>query len=49
VVACILKHDMPDLGIIMFTMYSDNVSKALSCASGVDAVLFQGPMECPTS
>ena len=38
-VACILKHNMPDLRIIMFTMYSDNVSKALSCASGVDAVL----------
>jgi DNA-binding NarL/FixJ family response regulator len=38
-VASILKHKMPDLRIIMFTMYSDNVSKALSSAIGVDAVL----------
>jgi DNA-binding NarL/FixJ family response regulator len=39
VVASILKRKMPDLRIIMFTMYSDNVSKALSSAIGVDAVL----------
>ncbi len=39
VVASILKREMPDLRIIMFTMYSDNVSKAFSSAIGVDAVL----------
>jgi DNA-binding NarL/FixJ family response regulator len=39
VVASVLKRKMPDLRIIMFTMYSDNVSKALSSAIGVDAVL----------
>ena len=38
-VASILKHKMPNLRIILFTMYSDNVSKALSSAIGVDAVL----------
>jgi DNA-binding NarL/FixJ family response regulator len=38
-VASILKHKMPKLRIILFTMYSENVSKALSSAIGVDAVL----------
>jgi DNA-binding NarL/FixJ family response regulator len=38
-VASILKHKMPNLRIILFTMYSENVSKALSSAIGVDAVL----------
>ncbi|HEV7511164.1 MAG TPA: response regulator [Candidatus Acidoferrum sp.] len=38
-VASILKRKMPNLRIILFTMYSENVSKALSSAIGVDAVL----------
>jgi DNA-binding NarL/FixJ family response regulator len=38
-VASILKHKMPNLRIILFTMYSENVSKAFSSAIGVDAVL----------
>src|SRR6202162_6595451 len=38
-VASILTHKMPNLRIILFTMYSDSVSKALSSAVGVDAVL----------
>jgi DNA-binding NarL/FixJ family response regulator len=39
VVASILKQKMPNVRIILFTMYSENVSKALSSAIGVDAVL----------
>jgi DNA-binding NarL/FixJ family response regulator len=38
-VASILKQKMPNLRIILFTMYSENVSKALSSAVGIDAVL----------
>jgi DNA-binding NarL/FixJ family response regulator len=38
-VASILKHKMPDVRIILFTMYSENVGKYLSSAIGVDAVL----------
>jgi len=38
-VASILKQKMPDIRIILFTMYSESVGKALSSAIGVDAVL----------
>src|SRR6202163_757548 len=39
VVASILKQKMPNVRIILFTMYSENVSKAFSSAVGIDAVL----------
>jgi DNA-binding NarL/FixJ family response regulator len=38
-VASILKQKMPDIRIILFTMYSESVGKALSSAIGVDVVL----------
>jgi two-component system, NarL family, vancomycin resistance associated response regulator VraR len=38
-VASILKNKMPDIRIILFTMYSERVGKFLSSAIGVDAVL----------
>jgi DNA-binding NarL/FixJ family response regulator len=38
-VASILKNKMPDVRIILFTMYSENVGKYLSSAIGVDVVL----------
>jgi DNA-binding NarL/FixJ family response regulator len=38
-VASILKKAMPDVLIVLFTMYSNNISKALVSAIGVDAVL----------
>jgi pilus assembly protein CpaE len=38
-VASILKKTMPQVLIILFTMYSENIGKALTSAVGVDAVL----------
>jgi CheY-like chemotaxis protein len=38
-VASILKQKMPDIRIILFTMYTDRIGKYLSSAVGVDAVL----------
>jgi DNA-binding NarL/FixJ family response regulator len=38
-VASILKHKMPNIRIILFTMYSESVGKYLTSAIGVDAVL----------
>jgi DNA-binding NarL/FixJ family response regulator len=38
-VASILKKTMPDVLIVLFTMYSNNISKALVSTIGVDAVL----------
>ena len=38
-VASILKNKMPDIRIILFTMYSERIGKFLSSAIGVDAVL----------
>jgi DNA-binding NarL/FixJ family response regulator len=38
-VASILKKTMPDVLIILFTMYSDNLGKALASTIGFDAVL----------
>jgi DNA-binding NarL/FixJ family response regulator len=38
-VASILKQKMPQIRIILFTMYSDSVGKSLSSAVGVDVVL----------
>ena len=37
--ASILKTAMPGVPIILFTMYSQNVGKYLTSATGVDAVL----------
>jgi DNA-binding NarL/FixJ family response regulator len=38
-VASILKNHMPEIRIILFTMYSENIGKALTAAVGVDVVL----------
>jgi DNA-binding NarL/FixJ family response regulator len=38
-VASILKNKMPEIRIILFTMYTDRIGKFLSSAIGVDAVL----------
>jgi DNA-binding NarL/FixJ family response regulator len=38
-VASILKKTTPDILIILFTMYSENIGKALTSAIGVNAVL----------
>jgi DNA-binding NarL/FixJ family response regulator len=38
-VASILKQKMPQIRIILFTMYSESVGKSLSSAVGVDVVL----------
>jgi DNA-binding NarL/FixJ family response regulator len=38
-VASILKKTMPDILIVLFTMYSNNIGKALVSTIGVDAVL----------
>jgi DNA-binding NarL/FixJ family response regulator len=38
-VASILKKTMPDVLIVLFTMYSNNIGKALVSTIGVDAVL----------
>src|ERR1700724_2098409 len=38
-VASILKQKMPDIRIILFTMYSERSGEFLSSAIGVDAVL----------
>jgi DNA-binding NarL/FixJ family response regulator len=38
-VASILKKRMPNLKIILFTMYSQNVGTSLTAALGVDVVL----------
>ena len=37
--ASVLKKVMPDVRIILFTMYSENIGKYLTAAIGVDAVL----------
>jgi|ERR1700730_1618565 len=37
--ASVLKKVMPDVRIILFTMYSENIGKYLTSAIGVDAVL----------
>ena len=37
--ASVLKKSMPDLPIILFTMYSEKVGSQLKSAIGVDAVL----------
>jgi len=37
--ASILKSQCPDTSVILFTMYSENIGKALRSAIGVDAVL----------
>lgn len=37
--AFVLRGAMPNLRLILFTMYSENMSKALTSASGVDMVL----------
>ena len=37
--ASILKKAMPDVPVIPFTMYSENIGKYLTSAIGVDAVL----------
>jgi DNA-binding NarL/FixJ family response regulator len=38
-VASILKQKMPQIRIILFTMYTERIGKFLSSAIGVDAVL----------
>jgi two-component system, NarL family, vancomycin resistance associated response regulator VraR len=38
-VASILKQKMPNIRIILFTMYTEKIGKFLSSAIGVDAVL----------
>jgi len=38
-VASILKNKMPNIRIILFTMYSERIGKFLSSAIGVDVVL----------
>jgi DNA-binding NarL/FixJ family response regulator len=38
-VASILKKDIPEIRIILFTMYSENVGHSLTSAVGVDIVL----------
>ena len=38
-VASILKHKMPHIRIILFTMYSEGIGKSLTSAIGVDMVL----------
>jgi DNA-binding NarL/FixJ family response regulator len=38
-VASILKKKMPEIRIILFTMYNENVGKSLTSALGVDIVL----------
>jgi DNA-binding NarL/FixJ family response regulator len=38
-VASILKKALPDVLIVLFTMYSNNIGKALVSTIGVDAVL----------
>jgi len=38
-VASVLKHKMPHVRIILFTMYSENMGKSLTSAIGVDMVL----------
>ena len=38
-VASVLKGAMPDIHVILFTMFGENIGKCLSSAIGVDAVL----------
>jgi DNA-binding NarL/FixJ family response regulator len=38
-VASILKKRMPSVPIILFTMYGENVGRAIASASGIDVVL----------
>lgn len=38
-VASILKKTMPDVKIIMFSMYSENIGRSLTSTIGVDMVL----------
>lgn len=37
--ASVIKKTMPEVFVILFTMYSENVGKYLTAAIGVDAVL----------
>jgi DNA-binding NarL/FixJ family response regulator len=37
--ACALKKLMPDVPIILFTMYSESIGSSVTAALGVDAVL----------
>jgi two-component system, NarL family, response regulator LiaR len=37
--ACVLKKRMPELPIILFTMFSDNIGRYLAAAAGVNVVL----------
>src|ERR1700738_1214945 len=43
VVASILKQKMPNVRIILFTMYTERIGKFLSSPLGVDAVLSTPP------
>lgn len=38
-VASVLKGEMPEIRVILFTMYGENIGKYLSSAIGIDAVL----------
>ena len=38
-VASVLKKTMPEVPIVLFTMYNENIGKYLTSAIGVDAVL----------
>jgi DNA-binding NarL/FixJ family response regulator len=38
-VASVLKKTMPEVPIVLFTMYDENIGKYLTSAIGVDAVL----------
>lgn len=38
-VASVLKKKMPDIRIILFTMYDENIGRSLTSAVGVDVVL----------
>jgi DNA-binding NarL/FixJ family response regulator len=37
--ACVLKKMMPDMRIIVFTMFGENIGRAMTDAIGVDLVL----------
>jgi DNA-binding NarL/FixJ family response regulator len=37
--ASVLKNRMPDISVVLFTMYSENFGNSLASAIGVDAVL----------
>ncbi len=38
-VASVLKGEMPEIHVILFTMFGENIGKYLSSAIGIDAVL----------